>query len=70
MIYENADERRPGFGTFIQTVKRKNIIKFMVDNTTDGSSLVLVAGNKNAEEKIIIPAPEEHFEEMIEKFRV
>lgn len=70
MVYENADETGSGFGTFIHTVRRKNILNLLTENAPDGSQLILLVGDKNAEEKIIIPAPEEHFEEMIEKFRV
>ena len=70
MIYEGPHDSGLSFGTFIQTVKRKNILKLLVDKALDGSQLVLVVGDKNAEERVIIPVPEESFEETIKKFRV
>ena len=70
MIYEGIDDTGPSFGTFIQTVNRKNIFKLLIENTLDGSHLLLLVSDKNAEERIIIPAPEESFEEMIDRFRV
>ena len=70
MITEDPHDKSISFGTFIQTVKRQNILKLLVDKAKDGSQLVLVVGDKNAEERVIIPVPEESFEETITRFRV
>jgi len=70
MIYEDAHDLGLRLGTIIQTIKRKNIIKLLIENILDGPQLILLVGDKNAEERIIIPAPEECFEELIERFRL
>ena len=70
MITDRSHDTGISFGTFIQTVKRQNILKLLVDKAKDGSQLVLVVGDKNAEERVIIPVPEESFEETITRFRL
>ena len=70
MIYEDADDTESSFGTYIQSVKRKNIIDLLIENKLDGPQLILLVSDKKADERIILPAPEECFDEMIERFRL
>lgn len=69
MIYEEDHDAGLGLGTFIQSVKRKNILDLLIENTPDGTRLILLVGDKNAAERIIIHASEGYFGEMVERFR-
>lgn len=67
MIYEEDHDAGLGLGTFIQSVKRKNILDLFIESDLDGIQLFLLVGDKNAQERIILHAPEECFVELIEK---
>lgn len=67
MIFEEDHDAGLGLGTFIQSVKRKNILDLFIESDLDGIHLFLLIGDKNAQERIILHAPEECFVELIEK---
>ena len=67
MIYEEDHDAGLGLGTFIQSVNRKNILDLVIESDLDGIQLFLLVGDKNAQERIILHAPEECFVELIEK---
>ena len=70
MIYEEDHDAGLGLGTVIQSINRKNILDLFIESKLDCIQLFLLVGDKNAEERIFIRAPEECFEEIIEKFRI
>lgn len=69
MIREEDHDAWLGLGFYIYAIQRKCIVNLFIENTLDGPQLILLYGDENAEERLLIRVSEIYFDEIVEKFR-